>query len=66
MEKDLKIMNEFKIAMFELTQKGTVKTSLIEVPGGTFTRVSIIINNIKHHANNVDQMVATIQLRNQL
>lgn len=66
MEEDLKLMNEFKIAMFELTQKGTVKTSLIEVPEGTFTRVSIIINNVKYQADNVDQIIATIQLRNQL
>jgi hypothetical protein len=66
MKKDLKLMNEYKIAMFELIQKGTVLTSLIEVPEGTFTRVSIIINNIKYKADNVDQMVATIQLRNQL
>ena len=66
MKKDLKLINEYKIAMFELIQKGTVLTSLIEVPAGTFTRVSITINNIKYKADNVDQMVATIQLRNQL
>lgn len=66
MENDLKLLNEFRIAMFELTQKGTVKTSLVEVPEGTFTRVSITINKVKYHADNVDQMLATIQLRNQL
>jgi hypothetical protein len=66
MEKELQLLNDYKNAMNELIQIGTVKTTLVQVPNGTFTRVSITVNNIKYKAENIDLMLATIQLRNQI
>ena len=66
MEKDLQLLQDFKAAMLELTQKGKVSTSLIETTDGTFTRVSIIIDNVKYQEDNEDLIIATIRLKNQL
>lgn len=45
MEESLKLLNQFTIAKKELQQMGTIVTKIIEVPNGTFTRVSIIIDD---------------------
>lgn len=45
---------------------GTIVTKIIEVPNSTFTRVSIIINDVVYKSEHEDPMVATIQLRNQI
>lgn len=66
MEEDLRLFRDYRIAIFELVQKGTVLTSLIEVTNGTFTRVSITIDNVSYFAEHEDQMIATIHLRNQI
>lgn len=66
MENDLQLLRDYKKAMFELAQLGTVLTSLIEVPDNTFFRVSITIENNKIIAEHEDQMLAIIQLRNQI
>ncbi len=66
MEKDLILFQDYSIAMFELTQLGAVLTSLVTVSDTTFTRVSITIDNVTHHEDNEDLMLAAIQLRNQI
>lgn len=66
MEEDLILFKDYRIAMFELTQLGAVLTSLVTVPDGTFTRVSITIDNVTHFSDHEDQMLATIQLREQI
>jgi len=66
MEEDLILFKDYRIAMFELTQLGAVLTSLVTVPNGTFTRVSITIDNVIHHEDNEDLMLAAIRLRNQI
>ena len=66
MEESLKLLNQFTIAQKELQQMGTIVTKITEVPNGTFTRVSIIIEDEEYHSEHKDAMVATIQLRNQI
>lgn len=66
MEEDLILFQDYRIAMFELAQLGTVLTSLITVADETFTRVSITIDNVTHHEDNEDLMLAAIRLRNQI
>jgi hypothetical protein len=66
MENDLQLLRDFKAAMLELTQRGTVSTSLIETAERTFTRVSIIIDNVRHHEDHEDVIIATIRLINQI
>ncbi|MBF02431.1 MAG: hypothetical protein CMP76_03955 [Flavobacterium sp.] len=66
MEKDLQLLRDYKKAMLELAQFGTVSTSLVEVLDKTFFRVSITIENNKIIAEHEDQMIAIIQLRNQI
>lgn len=66
MEESLRLLNEFAIAKKQLKQMGTIVTKIIEVPNGTFTRVSIIINDVVYKYEHKDPMVATIQLRNQI
>lgn len=66
MEESLRILNEFAIAKMELKQMGTIVTKIIEVPNGTFTRVSIIISDVVYESDHEDPMLAIIQLRNQI
>lgn len=66
MEESLRLLNEFAVAKKELKQMGTIITKIIEVPDGTFTRVSITINDVEYLSEHKDPIIATIQLRNQL
>jgi hypothetical protein len=66
MEESLRLLNDFAIAKNELKQMGTIVTKIIEVPNSTFTRVSIIINDVVYKSEHEDPMVATIQLRKQI
>lgn len=64
--KRIKLNEDFEKAKSELKQMGTIITKIIEVPDGTLTRVSIIINGEIYRSEHKDQMIATIQLRNQI
>ncbi len=66
MEESLRLLNEFAVAKNELKQMGTMITKIIEVPDGTFTRVSITINDVVYLSEHKDPIIATIQLRNQI
>jgi hypothetical protein len=66
MEESLRLLNEFAVAKKELKQMGTIITKIIEVPDGTFSRVSITINDVDYLSEHKDPIIATIQLRNQL
>ena len=66
MEESLRLLNEFAIAKNELKQVGKMITKIIEVPDGTFTRVSITINDVVYLSEHKDPIIATIQLRNQI
>lgn len=66
MEESLRLLNEFAVAKKELKQMGTIITKIIEVPDGTFTRVSITINDVEYLSEYKDPIIATIQLRNQI
>lgn len=66
MEESLRLLNEFAVAKKELKQMGTIITKIIEVPDGTFTRVSITINDVVYLSDHKDPIIATIQLRNQI
>lgn len=66
MEESLRLLNEFAVAKKELKQMGTIITKIIEVPDGTFTRVSITINEVEYLSEYKDPIIATIQLRNQI
>lgn len=66
MEESLRLLNEFAVAKKELKQMGTIIIKIIEVPDGTFTRVSITINDVEYLSEDKDPIIATIQLRNQI
>lgn len=66
MEESLRLLNQFAVAKNELKQMGTMITKIIEVPDGTFTRVSITINDVVYLSEHKDPIIATIQLRNQI
>lgn len=66
MEESLRLLNEFAVAKKELKQMGTIITKIIEVPDGTFTRVSITINDVEYLSEDKDPIIGTIQLRNQI
>ena len=66
MEESLRLLNEFAVAKNELKQMGTMITKIIEVPDGTFTRVSITINDVVYLSEHKDPIIATIRLRNQI
>nr|WP_315179773.1 hypothetical protein [uncultured Flavobacterium sp.] len=66
MEESLRLLNEFAVAKKELKQMGTIITKIIEVPDGTFTRVSITINDVEYLSEYKGPIIATIQLRNQI
>lgn len=66
MEDDLILFQDYRIAMQELIQLGTIITSLVTVQKRTFIRVTITINDEVFSADNQDQMLAIIQLRNQI
>lgn len=66
MEKDANILTEFNFAKSELKKKGEAKISFSESLNGSIFKVSISINSLDYHAENIDLIIAIIQLNNQL
>lgn len=66
MEKDANILTEFNFAMSELKKKGDAKISFYESLHGSVFKVSISINSLDYREENIDLIIAIIQLNNQL
>ena len=66
MEEELRLLATFTIAKNELNEMGTIVTRIVEVPTGTFARVSININGVEYQSEYEDVMIAMTQLRDQM
>lgn len=66
MNEELQLFNDYRQAISNLLEHGTLTTLFVTTPEGNFIRVSINIDGIEYTIENEDLFLAVIQLSNEI